>query len=552
MACSYLEKFVYETDAQSRVTIWMTNHANKGQIARAGDFSHDTRYGLVFGDGKITVNVDTGAVNVLPDSGLMQNPLEPMAFHWAPPQQLVPGIPQIRPFSPYDIPELLRTIDCRYDFISKCNHLNLYEKDFDSINDKDGIFIRSFRDEQVLLPNCIPLPTYDHLDSFSRMYVLSDEAVFELKTFKFMDRRRPYQFRFKPEHPGIWCRDGVSSLGRTIILDTDISAVFNRTSPANNGLIYVGDIAKIDWELLRNHEILYVWRPGGRDHQSRIRFEKALRFLTEAKKHGIYVSLITLQNEHLDIPAVIVQARCFGLDIPATLKETGYVQTMMPQEEFVPVDIPVFWSKGSATLFFGLGYGLIMEKLMRVFSRNHQDVQTSLSVPDADHEDAGDRYVFPQKQIGILYPPPVATRVKKIIARTGLEIPSINSAISMDALETALFQHGIQVLFIVYAEKIPSYELADILDLCGRIGVVVGLFSGTEGKNGKPIPEDVLSAATKELVAQSYKVTVDDDDVIGRNATTGTVKRYHFEDDGKVSVTEHNNRKKTNTEEFEL
>ena len=219
----------------------------------------------------------------------------------------------------------------------------------------------------------------------------------------------------------------------------------------------------------------------------------------------------------------------------------------MPQKEFVPDGIPAFWSKGSATLFFGAGYSLIMEKLMRAFSGTFQNERGSTSIPDAgQEEDGADHYVFPQKQVGILYPHTAGNRVNKLINRIGLDTPGINSAIDLDDLETAIFQYEIQALFIAYAEKIPSQKLADILDLCGRTKVVVGIFSGTEGTKENPIPEDVLSSETKELVAQSYKVTVNDDDVIGRNATTGTVKRYHFE--GNVVFVSNTNN--TNTKEI--
>ena len=123
-----------------------------------------------------------------------------------------------------------------------------------------------------------------------------------------------------------------------------------------------------------------------------------------------------------------------------------------------------------------------------------------------------------------------------MIGNTGLSIPCISSAISLDALETALYQKAIQVLFIPYAEKIPAQVLADVLDLCERIGVVVGVFSRAEGKNGKSIPEDVLSDTTKEFVAQCYLISTDGDAVIARDVTTGTTKRYFFEDDGKFSI----------------
>jgi len=586
------KKYMREIDAMSRLAIYIANQANRKSISQCGALyqNENNDGGFTSSDHAISVLKDAHSVifrvqvqpavtsqiwidafhealasNTRIEPVLGGPPSEIQPFYQPTPESnaLVPAFHAanqnawtFQPMTeiqcdnaivPHDLPNLLTRMTGQTDYIYLSNSLGLDKKDYDNV--KQGILVRCRADNDVNLPlrdDWIGLPTYEQDGTFLRMYVLSNECVFELKAFNDTVRRCVIPFCFIPKHSAIWFRAGEPQPGAPIIIDTDVNAVYYGTSLANAGLIDAGDIKKIEWELLRDHKVLYVWRPGGNDRNSRIRFEKALRFLAEAKRHGINASLITPENERLDIKATIVQARRFKLDIPAVLKETGYVHFLMPQKEFVPDGIPSFWSKGSATLFFGPGYSLIMEKLMRAFSGTFQNEQGSTLIPDADQEDGTVHYVFPQKQVGILYPPKAGNRVNKLINRIGLDTPGINSEIDLDDLETAIFQYEIQAMFIAYAEKIPSQKLADILDLCGRTKVVVGIFSGTEGTKENPIPEDVLSSETKELVAQSYKVTVDNDDVIGRDATSGTVKRYHF----KGSVVFVSNTNNTNTKEI--
>lgn len=532
------ERLVLDTDARSRIAIDFTNNVDSRRIAQYGDLTHDTiRGGFIFPDGKTAVSADARYVQFLHGSGYpIQTPM-PLS----PVPMPISAIPQVIPFSPYDVTKLLLNLDPQYDFIRTCKMLKLNKMDFDTIN--TGIIIRSIPDDKkMILLNCIPIPTFDHLGSFDRMYALFDCALFELKTFKFWDRPNPYQFLFRPEHSGLWFRDGIPAQGG-IIIDTDILAVYSRTSPANVGLIYAGGIASIDWELLRGRDVLYVWQPG--EFQSSNRLAVALHFLAEAKKHDVCASLLMPHRQIADVPAAIVQARRYGLDIPSVLKETGYVQPLAPQEKFIPHDIPTFWAKGSATLFFGPGYRTILEKLLKAFTGT-PDTATG---GDAHEQDGTGLFVFPKKQVGIYYPASTGTRIKRLVGKIELSIPCISSAISLDALETALFQNSIQIMIIPYAEKIPSQVLADVLDLCERIGVVVGIFSLAEGRNGS-IPEDVLSGTTKELVAQYYLISTDGDAVIARDVTTGTVKRFNFEDDGSVSIADINNTSNTNKKEI--
>jgi len=129
----------------------------------------------------------------------------------------------------------------------------------------------------------------------------------------------------------------------------------------------------------------------------------------------------------------------------------------------------------------------------------------------------------------------------RLIRKTGFSnVPCISSAIlrKEDALETALLQAEIQVLFIVQADELSENDLADVLELCERIGVITGVFSAVE-KEKDPEPGDVLkSSKMMELVEQKCRVTANGDSVIVTDTETDKEERYYFGNDGIVSVTE--------------
>ena len=302
-------------------------------------------------------------------------------------------------------------------------------------------------------------------------------------------------------------------------------------------MIDAGDISEIDWKLFSGHKTQYVWRPDAL--QSRNDLSHALRFLAEARKNGVEGVILkysssSLESEVIELPEVIMQARCYGLDIPAELKDTGCVHVSASQDEFIPDDIPFFWSRGGATLFFSPGYKAILKKLLNAFCRIAQDTH----VPNCDM--AGTRSgVFPQKQVGIFYPASAESRTNKLMRKTDSGIPRISSGILQkeDALESALYLYRIKVLFIVYADELPVKELTAVLELCERIRIVTGVFSPVAAED-EPAPEDVLKGSTMELVAQYYLVTADKDSVIAKDMDTEIKERYTFERDGRVSVNE--------------
>ena len=567
-----LDRFVLEVDARSRIAIDMANKANSPLIAQMGNLSHDAfRGGFISGDGCMAVSGDASSIQMLPASqafypaAISQSactsmvPLQtslpvsvPQAMSYPVPvsqSSNAPMLPQIKSVKVHELPDLLTGITGQNDFIFLCNMLGLDKIDFDKYN--TGIFIRTLVENTIPLPPVLTrLPICNHFGSFLRMNVLHKEAVFELKVFKYIDRPDLYLFLFKPEHSGVWFRDVIQT-GKTIILDTDVKAVLDCTSPGNAGLIVAGDIASIDYEVLHGHPVQLVWRSD--ILQSRDQFTGDLSFLAEAKKHGIEVSILKCSgsspaNEILDLSQVRKQALSYGLDIPAPLKEIGYVLFPTAHEEFIPQDIPFFWSKGGSTLFFGSGYKAILKKLLNAFCQAPQNVQDIAVLSDSEKVGT-DSGVFPKKQVGVFYSPSTESRVKKLIGQMGLAIPCICSTVLQkeDALETALYRNEIKVLFVVYAECIPPKDLADVLDLCERIQIVTGLFSLVASEK-KPSPEDVLKGTVKDLVSQSYLVTADRGSVIAIDMDTEIAERYTFEADGSVSATEV---KITKTEEDE-
>ena len=563
MTYSNTNLFVLDIDARSRIAIYMANKANSPLIAQMGNLSHDAfRGGFISGDGCMAVSRDASSIQMLPASqSFFQTALsQPVCTSMVPvqtslpvsvPQAIsypvpvsqssnAPMLPQIKSVKAQELPEVLTRMTGQNDFIFLCRMLGLDKINFDKYN--TGIFIRSFEENRIskLPAGWIGLLVRDHLGSFLRLNVLFNGSVFELKVFKYFDRPDLYALRFKPEHSGVWFPDVIQK-GQTIILDSDVNAVCNRTSPGNAGLIDAGDIAGIDYKIFLGHPVQHVWNSNSL--QSRNQFAKAFHFLAEAKKHGVDVSILKCSgsspaNEILDLPQVRKQALSYGLDIPAPLKEIGYVFFSTAHEEFIPRDIPFFWSKGSSTLFFGSGYKAILKKLLKAFCQVPQDVQDIAVLSDSEKVGT-DSGVFPKKQVGVFFSPSTESRVKKLIGQIGLDIPCICSTVLQkeDALETALYRNKIKVLLVVYAEYIPSKDLADVLDLCERIQIVTGLFSLVASEE-KPSPEDVLKGTVKELVSQSYLVVANGDSVIAKDMKTEIYERYTFEHDGRVSVTE--------------
>ena len=234
-------------------------------------------------------------------------------------------IPSVSWLSPYEIPRLLSYLRRQNDVVYLCRAHGLDLKDFDKVT--DGNFIRTFADNLTTpFDGWRMFYIYDHNGLFVRANVLFNGSVFELKVFKFTNRRELYPFLFKPEHPGVWFNtsNGLAPSG-DIVLDTRIHNVLNSSLSANAWLNDAGDIAKIIWETFYGHTVFYVWHSNDSNvFQRRNAFAAALHFVSEAKKHGIPVQILDASNNSLlDLANMFDLAERFNVEPPHNLGKTS-------------------------------------------------------------------------------------------------------------------------------------------------------------------------------------------------------------------------------------
>ena len=539
-------RFARETDAVSRITIYLINRANSKSIGQFGDLTHDPLHvdgGFLSGNGQVRIPGDASYVGIKPASVQYSDYiLDPSIWNCVPSPRakaiLTELCERFYQVSPDQIPSLLTPLTTQIDFVFQSRAMHLDKLDFDNIH---GTMTRAFVENVYPIPGWLtPLPILDHDGFFVRMNVFCNGAVFDYKTFKHQNLPGIYSFLFIPKHVGVWFNtpDALAPAGN-IVLDVSIRDVLNGSSPANAGLIDAGNITSLDWAVFLGHKVFYVWRPN--ELQSCNTFAAALRFVAEAKKHGIEVAINRLSSftsaagqRLLELPAIVKQARDYGLEIPANLRFHGYVDCSLPQDIFIPRDIPVFWQNGGCTLFYGPGSTAILKNLLQAFRRIPRDEHVNVSVSHGTDTQDGvsQQYVFPKKKVGLLYPPTATTRINNLVRAAQAAIPRISSGIlhEEDALETALVQNAIEALFIAYTDELLEKELAAVLDLCGRTGIAVGIFSAAE-----VVPSDIVM----EQVSQHFAVNANNANacpVFVKDMKSKEVKKFIFGDDGKVAV----------------
>ena len=115
--------FAIETDARSRVIIYLINRANSNKsICQFGDLIHDPHGGFISGDGQVRVSGDASYVGVKPASLQYSEYIidpstwKPIPAPWATviPPELCEKINQV---SPYQIPTLLTKLTGQNDFV---------------------------------------------------------------------------------------------------------------------------------------------------------------------------------------------------------------------------------------------------------------------------------------------------------------------------------------------------------------------------------------------------------------------------------------------------
>ena len=79
-------RFALETDARSRVTIYLINRANSKSICQFGDLTHDPHGGFISGDGQVRVSADASYIAFklasIQDSDYILSPSN--SWTWAP------------------------------------------------------------------------------------------------------------------------------------------------------------------------------------------------------------------------------------------------------------------------------------------------------------------------------------------------------------------------------------------------------------------------------------------------------------------------------------
>ena len=126
-------RFALETDAKSRLSVWVINHANSKSIGQLGDLFHDPFHvdgGFISGDGQVRVSGDASYVSFKPTSIQYSDYiLDPSTWSWGPapgamviPPELCERINQV---SPYQIPTLLTNLTGQNDFVFLARALRL-------------------------------------------------------------------------------------------------------------------------------------------------------------------------------------------------------------------------------------------------------------------------------------------------------------------------------------------------------------------------------------------------------------------------------------------
>ena len=565
------EKFFLETEAKSRLSVWIINHENSPKISQIGDFTRNNFHdGFTLGDRRTNITGDARYVEGLNDveqgsfnPAMLQIPsnqapsipqaipgaqssylltpiptqrtLVPYSASAMVPQgqgnDLLSQVPQIEPLSPYSIPDLLLKSNPYYNFIRTCRMLGLDKKDFDK---PKGVFTREFdADKDILIPGCNPLVTCDKFGLFDSMFVMSGGKVFELKSFKFSNRSGIYQFRFIPSHPGFWLRGGKLAPGEVAVLDPNICDVWNNTSPANIGLINAGDLTRLPWEILLWRMVQYVWRPD--TIQSKDEFAAALRFLAKAKKNMVSATILKFTasgKEEMFLPAIRQQALIFDLKFPEELKEDEYIHIPFPYAE-VPANIPFLWPNGYCTLFYGPGQKALLGKLIQAFQHVPSDSQNADKDTQAPEEPVV-KSSFPQKNVAVLFPSGTKCRTDNLMRKLNVCTTCISAEIlkKANALEMDLLRNDTGVLFIIFANEIPPSDLVNVLEVCGSARIMTGIFS--EKVDGW------LDGSVFDFLSQRYGVEVRGNSVNITDTETQKEERFIFEDDGFVSVAEMN------------
>lgn len=482
------EQFVQRIDAGSRIILEAINLSDKSRIAQMGDFTHNTNSeGFYSWDGKKIALPTASQLTKLTSEFLSQ-----------PPELYGPNTVEV--FTKQFLAAL------GPDPVYLARSLKLDKRNYDNL--RHGKIIRSFTDNITPMAyTYIPLPIFDHLNVFLRMDVLyyGAGAVFTRKCFKFTDRPGELTLLFKPEHPGV-CWGICPEYRNDMVLTTDAMEFINFPqfyAWLNNS----GDLEELDWEIFRGRRVSYLWHADG--FQAKNQFSAAIHFAATARKHGIEAQIVKHHTETmlgdyvLTIPELIKQAYAYGLSIPSEFRNKKHVFTEDNIIEFVPVGIPHFWQNGRSTLFCGRGQKVLLFNLYQAFFLGY--------------------YGFWRRNIAIIFPENAEMRTCKLSRNLfGSHSPLlINSGIlqNADELEKTVYQSGIEVIFIIFAEDFSHKELTALWERCEKMRLTIGIFTKEED-----CPESV-----DEILVDQRFLTIDaDQTVFAKDMKTQSIGKYSF------------------------
>ena len=492
-------------DAMSRIAVEMSNRAPNDTIATFGNLSHDAVGGGFIGpDGQTVVSADMSFVHVC---NLI---LPPYSFYggW---YQMPQYFDRFYHLTPQDNPALLSQLTGSRAFRYLARSMKLLDKDFDTV--AGPILYRSFEEDAEVPPNVErTLPLTDHFGSLRCMCVLFHSTVFELKYFKRAGDPGESPLLFRPSHAGV-CLCATANNSTEIIINTNVFDFINGRTHA--WLIMAGDLADIDWEIFRGRHVYYAWNRN--DPNACKDLENALRFMSEAALHGVTVSIGIMGAVVSVLPDDETRKLAYRHELGHLLPEPKrYV--FRASDELIPssYEFPHFWTKGSASLFYGTSAKDFMKVLLKYFLQRRMKIA-----------------VFATE-----------TSLRAIQGRLG----RVNSSVS--CISSAILQHektafdkhpensfknevcklDIKVLFIVYDDGMKEEDLASVLEQCDALKIVTAAFYAS-----LDCPVDSVSS----LFNQVFLTAVPEESnvkntMLVTNKDTGITGSYIFGDDGSI------------------
>ena len=492
-------------DAISRIAVELSNRAPNDTIATLGNLSHDAVGGGFVGpDGQTVVSRDASFIHI-------RDLILPSNSFYGAWYQMPQYFDRFYHLTPQDNPALLSQLTGPRDFRYLARSMKLLDMDFDAV--AGPILYRSFEEDAEVPPNVErTLPLTDHFGSLRCMCVLFHSTVFELKYFKRAGDPGESPLLFRPSHAGV-CLCATANNSTEIIINTNVFDFISGRTHA--WLIMAGDLADIDWEIFRGCRVYYAWNRN--DPNACKDLENALRFMSEAALHGVTVSIGIMGNVVSVLPDDETRKLAYRHELGHLLPEPKrYV--FRASDGLIPpsYEFPHFWTKGSASLFYGTSAKDFMKVLLKYFLQRHMKIavfttETSLRA------------------------------IQGRLGRANASVSCISSAILQNE-KTAFDMHpenrfktevcklDIKVLFIVYNDGMKEEDLASVLEQCDALKIVTAAFYASQDG-----PLDSVSS----LFNQVFLTAVPEESYVKNtmlvtNKDTGVTGSYVFGDDGSI------------------